>query len=379
MYQLFFRLIMRHLPPERAHELARSALQLALATGPARSLVTRMVGETPACLVTHAFGLSFPTPVGVAAGLDKEASWFEQLGALGFGSVEVGTITAKPQDGNSPPRLARLVRDRALVNRMGFPNPGADAVARRLGGRVLARNLGGRAPKLIVGVNIGKSMSASLDAAESDYRAAVRRLAPAADYLALNVSSPNTPGLRGLQEPQQLRALVGGVQEELAATGCERPLLLKVSPDLDDGQLRDIASLAVELGVQGIIAVNTTTDRALVTDPAISTIDGGGISGAPLRAKALWALRVLRQAAGEGLVLISVGGVASAEDVWERIMAGATLVQVYTAFIYEGPAWPARVNRELARKVRAAGASSVGELVGAGDTLANPAAGGYSG
>ncbi len=365
MYQLFFRLMLRHLPPERAHELARKALQLALAKGPARSLVRRMVGETPACLVTHAFGLSFPTPVGVAAGLDKEASWFEQLGALGFGSVEVGTVTAQPQDGNAPPRLARLVRDRALVNRMGFPNPGADAVARRLGCR-------GRSP--IVGVNVGKSMSASLDAAERDYREGVRRLAPAADYLALNVSSPNTPGLRELQKPQQLRALVSGVQEELAAIGCDRPLMLKVSPDLDDGQLRDIASLALELGVQGIIAVNTTTDRALVTDPAVTLIEGGGISGAPLRDKALRALRALRQAAGDGLVLISVGGVASAEDVWERIMAGATLVQVYTAFVYEGPAWPARVNRELARKVRAAGARSMGELVGAGETSANLAA-----
>jgi dihydroorotate dehydrogenase len=366
MYRLFFRLILRHVPPERAHGLARAALRIAMGTPPGRALVGRLVGETASCLATRALGLDFSTPLGVAAGLDKGASWFEELGALGFGCVEVGTVTARPQPGNPPPRIARLVRDGALVNRMGFPNPGAEAVARKLAGRPA---------RPILGVNVGKSMSVSLQAAASDYRAAVRRLAPLADYLALNISSPNTPGLRELQEPRQLRALIGAVRAELDAIGAPRPLLLKVSPDLADAQLAELARLAVELGIDGMIAVNTTTDRSGVTDPAAAAVEGGGISGAPLRNKALNALRCVRRVAGDRLVLISVGGVASADDVWERILAGATLVQVYTAFVYQGPAWPARVNRELARRVRAAGVSSVEELVGAGETVAEPPAG----
>jgi dihydroorotate dehydrogenase len=357
MYQLFFRLILRRLPPERAHAVARAALRSVMRMRLAQALIRRVMGETPGCLQVQAFGLTFPTPLGVAAGLDKSASWFEGLGALGFGFVEVGTVTPLAQEGNPPPRLVRLLRDRALLNRMGFPNPGAEAIARELSARA-------RGP--VVGVNVGKSMSVPLDEAGADYRAVVRRLGPLADYLALNVSSPSTPGLRELQNPSQLRALVADVREELAAIGCARPLLLKVSPDLDDGQLTALAELALELGVEGIIAVNTTTDRAGLRDPSAAAIEGGGVSGAPLRAKALNALRCLRLAAGDRLVLISVGGVASADDAWERILAGATLVQAYTAFVYEGPAWPAHVNRELARKVRAVGATSVGELVGAG-------------
>ncbi len=359
MYQLFFRLILRHVPPERAHALARFALRSAMKMQLGRTLIRRFVGETPGCLQVQAFGLTFPTPLGVAAGLDKSASWFEGLGALGFGFVEVGTVTPGPQEGNPPPRLVRLLRDRALLNKMGFPNPGAASIARELCARP-------REP--VVGVNVGKSMSVPLDEAGGDYRAVVRRLGPLADYLALNVSSPNTPRLRELQDPSQLRALVADVRDELVAIGCARPLLLKVSPDLDGGQLTALAKLAVELGVEGIIAVNTTSDRTGLRDTGAASIEGGGVSGPPLRAKALSALRCLRLAAGDRLVLISVGGVASADDAWERILAGATLVQAYTAFVYEGPAWPARVNRELARKVRSAGAPSVGALVGTGDS-----------
>ncbi len=366
MYQLFFSLILRHLPPERAHALASSALRRAIRMPLTRALIERFVGETPGSLEVQALGITFPTPLGVAAGLDKSASWFQGLGALGFGFVEVGTVTPRPQDGNPPPRLVRLVRDRALVNKMGFPNAGAEAVAQELSIRK-------RRP--VVGVNVGKSMSVPLDGAAGDYRAVVRRLASMADYLALNVSSPNTPGLRALQNPDQLRALVADVRAELAAIGCQRPLLLKLSPDLDDQQLTALAELAVELGVEGIIAVNTTVDRSGLRDPDAVSIEGGGVSGPPLRAKALNALRCLRLASGDRLVLVSVGGVASADDVWERILAGATLVQAYTAFVYEGPGWPARVNRDLARKVRAAGASSVGELIGTGGSAEPTATG----
>ena len=355
MYPLLFRLLLRRLPAERAHALAKTALRLVGTTPLGRAIVRRLVGDTDRYLETQAFGLTFPTPLGVAAGLDKDAGWFEELGGLGFGFVEVGTITALPQAGNAGPRLIRLIRDRALLNRMGFPNPGAALTAQRL-----AR----RSARPIVGVNIGKSMAVPVEAAGSDYRAAVRGLAPVCDYLVLNVSSPNTPGLRELQGEEQLRSLVAEVRAELAALECPRPLLLKLSPDLTDEQLAGLAALAVELGVEGIVAVNTTVDRAGLIDEEAASLEDGGISGEPLRARAVQALRCLRRAAGDRLGLVSVGGIANAQDVWERILAGATLVQVYTAFVYEGPAWPRRVNRELARMVKAAGASSVQELVG---------------
>jgi dihydroorotate dehydrogenase len=294
----------------------------------------------------------------VAAGLDKDATWFEDLGALGFGFIEVGTITALAQPGNPTPRIARIVNQRALLNRMGFPNPGATIAAGRLAHRP---------PKPIVGVNVGKSLAVALEHASSDYREAVRILAPVADYLVLNISSPNTPGLRDLQAPDEIRSLVGEVRGELSAIDCRRPLLIKVGPDLEDERLDAIVALAIELRLGGIVAVNTTADHAVLkgASDVVASLGGGGVSGAPLRPRALSVLRRIRRLAGDELVVISVGGVGSAEDVWQRIRAGATLVQVYTAFVYEGPAWPARVNREIARRVRAAGADSVQSLIGA--------------
>lgn len=303
--------------------------------------------------------MTFPTPLGIAAGVDKDASWFEPLGALGFGHVEVGTVTAVPQHGNPRPRVLRLTRDRALLNRMGFPNPGAEVVAERLRRR---------AGPTIVGVNVGKSKAAPIEGAGEDYRASVRRLAPFADYLVLNVSSPNTPGLRALHEVDRLRALVGDVRAELEAAGVAAPLLVKIGPDLDDDALDAVADLAVALELDGIVAVNTTIDRSgLVASRAdAASFDGGGVSGAPLKTRALDVLRHLHARAGDDLVLISVGGVETAHDAWQRILAGATLVQAYTGFVYGGPAWAGRVNRELAQNVSQAGRSSIGELVGAG-------------
>jgi dihydroorotate dehydrogenase len=357
VYQIFFRLFLRRIPPERAHGLARDFLRLVRATPPGRVLVRALVGPTPGCLTTEAFGLTFPSPLGVAAGLDKDATWFEDLGALGFGFVEVGTVTALPQPGNPPPRIARIASQRALLNRMGFPNQGATLVARRL-----AR----RPPRPIVGVNVGKSIVVALERASGDYRLAISVLAPVADYLVLNVSSPNTPGLRHLQAPAELRALIAEVRDELCAIDCSRPLLIKIGPDLDDERLEAIVALALELRLAGIVAVNTTADHAVLNQAtaAVTSLGGGGVSGAPLRPRALDVLRRIRHLAGEKLVVISVGGVASAEDVWQRLRAGATLVQAYTAFIYEGPGWPARINRELAQRIRATGASSIQELIG---------------
>jgi dihydroorotate dehydrogenase len=241
------------------------------------------------------------------------------------------------------------------LNKMGFPNPGAELVSTRLADR---------RGSTVIGVNVGKSRMVSIDRAGDDYRASIRLMAPVADYLVLNVSSPNTPGLREIQAVARLRALVADVRAELAATSSAPPLLVKIDPDLDPRDISAIAALALELELDGLVAVNTTVDRRGLNGAA--PFEGGGVSGAPLRDRALSVLRLIRQTTGDRIVLISVGGIETADDVWERIRAGATLVQVYTAFIYGGPGWPKRVNHELARRVREAGASSVQELVGSG-------------
>ena len=338
LYRLLYALVLRRIPPETAHALAARGLSAAARLG-----LLRAYGRPDPVLAVDALGLRFPSPLGVAAGVDKDASWFAALGALGFGSVEVGTVTPLPQEGNPRPRVRRLTADRALQNSMGFPNPGAEAVAARL-----AR----RSDATVVGVNVGRSKGTAPERAAEDYRASVRRLAPAAAYLALNVSSPNTPGLRDLQAAEPLRGLVAAVRDELAELGIERPLLVKIAPDLADADVDAIADLALELGLDGIIATNTTVDRSGLTSRGVPP--EGGISGAPLKARSLEVLRRLRARAGDRLVLVSAGGVESADDAWERLQAGATLVQSYTGFVYGGPGWPRRVNRDLARRLRAA-------------------------
>jgi dihydroorotate dehydrogenase len=265
MYDLFFRLALQHIDPERAHALAERSLRAVRSTAVGRAAVRAAVGVPDRCLQTHALGLNFPTPVGVAAGLDKDGTWFEDLAALGFGFVEVGTLTAEAQDGNPPPRIVRFPTDHALLNKMGFPNPGARAVASRLTGRET---------NTVVGVNVGKSRSVSLEAAGQDYRAAVRLLGPVSDYLVLNVSSPNTPALRAMQALDRLRQLIADVRQELSATAV--PLLIKIDPDLDDGQVDGIVGLALELELDGLVAVNTSVDRSLVGDAA-APFDGGGV------------------------------------------------------------------------------------------------------
>jgi dihydroorotate dehydrogenase len=334
IYRLLFKLVLRHVDAERAHALAARSLRAVRATALGRAMVRRLVGPPDDLLRVRALGMTFPSPLGVAAGVDKDATWFEDLRALGFGFIEVGTVTALEQEGTPRPRVERLVRDRALLNRMGFPNPGAPAVADRLRRR---------AGETIVGVNVGKSRDAPLDAAGDDYRASVREVAPWADYLVINVSSPNTPGLREMQAADVLRPLIGHVRAELRQTGTEVPLLVKIGPDLDGGGLDAVARLALELELDGIVAVNTS--------PAA---EGGGISGAPLKPRSLEVLRLLRARVGDGMVIISVGGIETPDDAWERIRAGATLVQAYTAFVYGGPAWPRRMNRGLARRMREA-------------------------
>jgi len=360
IYRTLFQAVLVRVDPETAHTLVRAAVRWMGAVPGARRALRRLLAPRDDALRVHALGLDFPGPVGLAAGFDKDADCFQELTALGFGFVEVGTVTALAQHGSERPRLFRLPADRALVNRMGFNNPGAPAVAERLH----RRQRGGA----IVGVNVGRTRAVSPDRAIADYRECVELLAPLADYVVLNVSSPNTPGLRELQAVDRLAELVAEVRRAMdGGTRRRVPLLVKVAPELSDEELDAIADLAVSAELDGIVAVNTTTAReGLRSDPgAVAAAGDGGLSGAPLGARALEVLRRLRARVGDRLVLVSVGGVETPEDAWERIRAGATLVQGYTGFVYGGPLWPYRMHRGLARLVREAGMTSIQQAVGA--------------
>ncbi len=340
MYRILFSLVLRRIDPERAHHLAFGVIRRLPWLGLGR-VVARFTRPAPELRV-QALGRTFPSPFGLAAGFDKDGLGIAGLGQLGFGHVEVGTLTAHAQPGNPTPRLFRLIPDRAVINRMGFNNGGADAAALRI---ARLRRRPGRGP--VLGVNIGKSRVTAVEDATGDYRRSARVLAPLADYLVVNVSSPNTPGLRGLQELESLEPLLAAVRDEAGDT----PLLVKIAPDLTDEQVERIARLAVDAGLAGIIATNTTISReGLRTSRTVVEAAGaGGLSGAPLAARSLEVLRLIRAAVPPELCVISVGGVDTAEDVQERLDAGADLVQGYTAFIYRGPLWAASVNRGLAR------------------------------
>lgn len=285
--------------------------------------------------------MTFPSPVGLAAGFDKDATGFRQLGALGFGFVEIGTVTPRPQPGNPRPRMFRLRADGALLNRMGFNSGGVDRAARGLA----------RRDATVVGVNVGKNKDTPEEQAAEDFAAATRALAPHADYIAVNVSSPNTPGLRDLQAVAALRPLLEAVQRE--AQG--RPVLVKIAPDLSDEDVDAVADLAIGLGLAGIIATNTTVSRADLNTPEaeVEAAGAGGISGPPVRARALEVLRRLRARTDGRLTLVAAGGIGDVDDAWARLEAGADLVELYTGFVYGGPLTPMRLNRGLARRLRA--------------------------
>lgn len=338
MYRLLFSLVLSRLDPEFAHTLAFLVIRLLPTLGIGR-VVHRFTRPDPR-LAVETLGLRFESPFGVAAGFDKHGSGIHGLGQLGFGHVEVGTVTAIAQPGNPKPRLFRLVKDRAVINRMGFNNHGAAALA------PLLAKAAARKHRPVIGANIGKSRVTEVDDATADYVHSAELLAPLADYIAVNVSSPNTPGLRGLQELEKLRPLLTAVKNACAGT----PVLVKIAPDLSDAEVTAIATLAVDLGLSGVIATNTTLSREnLVTDAAIVDQAGaGGLSGAPLAARSLAVLRVVRAAVPAEFCVISVGGVESAADVQERLAAGATLVQGYTGFLYRGPLWARAINRGLA-------------------------------
>jgi dihydroorotate dehydrogenase len=348
MYALLFSLLLRRLPAETAHRASMRGLRVIAAIPGATWLARRGLAPRDPVLTVRALGLEFPGPLGLAAGFDKDATAYEALAAFGFGFVEVGTVTGEPQPGNPRPRLFRLPADRAIVNRMGFNSSGSAAVAGRL-----SRRRASRRDRPILGVNIGKSKAVPESAAVADYVASTERLAASADYLVVNVSSPNTPGLRDLQAVSRLRPLLRAVREAADRSAPRRvPLLVKIAPDLADDDIDAVADLALDLGLDGIIATNTTVARAgLASDPRLAG-QPGGLSGAPLRQRSLDVLERLSGRVGDRLVLISVGGIESVDDAWERLQAGATLIQAYTGLIYGGPLWPSRIHRGLAERLR---------------------------
>lgn len=344
-YEVLFRHGLRRVDPERAHHLAFGAIR---AAGPALRGVDRVAAARRTPGAVKALGLEFPNVLGLAAGFDKLGVGYDALAALGFGHVEIGTVTALAQPGNPQPRLFRLPDDRAVVNRMGFNNDGAAAVARRLAGRSAAHERNpGRGP--VLGINIGKSKvvpDTDDQAVLADYETSTRLLAPYADYLVVNVSSPNTPGLRSLQAVERLAPLLEHVRRVADETRPDRvPLLVKIAPDLADDDVLGVADLALAQGLDGIIATNTTTSREDLRSSAaeVEAAGAGGLSGAPLRERATAVMRLLRDRVGPDLTLIGVGGISTPADARERIDAGATLLQAYTGFIYGGPLWPRRI------------------------------------
>lgn len=366
MYDALFHLVLRRIPAETAHRLGFGLIRgigAAPVLGPA--VGARLVAADPV-LHTRALGLDFTTPLGLAAGFDKDAHGVRALGRLGFGAVEIGTVTGRAQPGNPAPRLFRLTEDRALINRMGFNNAGATAVAPRLAA-LRARPVPG-AP--VLGVNIGRSKVVADDDAVSDYRTSARLLGPHADYVVVNVSSPNTPGLRDLQQVGVLEPLLTAVRDELdsAAPQGRVPLLVKITVDLADADVDAVADLAVRLGLDGVVATNTTVSRDGLTTPSarVDAMGAGGVSGRPLAERALHVLGRLRSRLSPDQVVVSVGGIEDAREAYRRIRAGAALVQGYTGFVYGGLLWPARLNRELAALVRADGHRSVTDAVGSG-------------
>jgi dihydroorotate dehydrogenase len=362
LYRSILRPILFRLPPESAHELALRSLTFALGADWTRKLAARRFRETYGAQLRR-FNLSFKNAVGLAAGFDKNGRGAQGLAALGFGFIEVGTVTHLPQQGNPRPRLFRLPQDQALINRLGFNNDGAAAVA---------AHLSTHRPDCVLGINLGKSRAVSLENAVDDYLASFELVQHLADYITLNVSSPNTPALRELQRADALTSLLEAVQgrnREMALQNGHReplPLLVKIAPDLAQHELEAIVEVALRAKVDGIIATNTTTSRAhLRTSPAaVAACGEGGLSGAPLRAPSTEMVAALYRLTRGRLTIIGVGGIFNARDAWEKICAGASLVQLYTGFVYEGVGVVREINEGLAEFVRRSGFRSLDEAVG---------------
>jgi dihydroorotate dehydrogenase len=337
-------------PAERIHTLVFATLRVLTASHSSRRALRRVLGPRDPVLASTVFGVRFPAPLGLAAGFDKDGAGLNTWGALGFGYAEVGTVTAHPQPGNPAPRLFRLPEDRALLNRMGFNNHGAGQLAQRL-----ARH----DPDVPIGVNIGKSKTTPAERATEDYLASARLVGALADFLVVNVSSPNTPGLRDLQAVESLRPILTAVCEATST-----PVLVKIAPDLADNEIDAIADLAVDLGLAGIVATNTTISRAGLATDGVDELGPGGVSGPPLADRSLEVLRRLYARVGARLVLVSVGGIETAEDAWQRIVSGASLLQGYTGFVYGGGLWAKRIHDGIAARLHEGGFTSLSEAVG---------------
>ena len=360
LYSLI-RPILFRLPAESAHEFALQALRFGVSTSFAREVVAKRFATREFGSLER-FGLEFSNPIGLAAGFDKNGSYFRELASLGFGFIEVGTVTNHPQPGNPKPRLFRLPKDRALINRLGFNNVGAAQVA---------ENLRKVRPNCVIGVNIGKSRSVPIEDAVPDYLASFDAVYEVADYIAVNVSSPNTPNLRELQSASLLKELLTALQQrnaELAARspGGQKPLLLKIAPDLLKSEIEQIVATAIEANIAGIIATNTTILRDGLQTPAdeVQRLGVGGLSGAPLRSRSNEVISLIYNLTRGRLPIIGVGGVFTAEDAWEKICSGASLIQLYTGFIYEGPSVVRRINEGLAAIMKREGFTAIDEAVG---------------
>lgn len=345
MYKRIILPLLFRFEAERIHHTVTLLLKVAFAIPGVSAFCRKLYLIEDRRLERTVFGLTFPNPVGMAAGFDKNAELVSELGDLGFGFVEIGTVTPRPQPGNPRPRLFRLKADSGLINRMGFNNKGAGPAAGRL--RQFTATKGNR--RVIVGGNIGKNKDTPNERALNDYLSCFRDLFDVVDYFVVNVSSPNTPGLRDLQEREPLTRLLTALQTENQQRPAPKPILLKIAPDLTNGQLDDIIAIVADTGIAGVIATNTTVSRAdLVTDAAtVEQMGAGGVSGRPLRQRATEVIRYLHQQSGGAFPIIGVGGIFSVEDALEKLNAGASLVQVYTSFIYEGLALAKKINQGL--------------------------------
>lgn len=342
MYKLI-RNILFTIAPEKVHYMAMGWLKRAYSIAPARWLVRQLYIVKHPSLEKELWGIRFPNPVGLAAGFDKDARWVDELSCLGFGFVEIGTVTPRPQPGNDQPRLFRLPQDEALINRMGFNNQGSEVAAERLKHKK---------EHIIIGGNIGKNKVTPNENALDDYEACFRDLYTVVDYFVVNVSSPNTPGLRELQDKEPLMRILNRLRELNDQLGSPKPILLKIAPDLTDSQLDDIVEIVQTTRIQGLVATNTTIDRSNLQTPAtdVEAIGAGGLSGKPLRERATEVIRYLHNKSGGQFPIIAVGGIYTAADAIEKLNAGAALVQVYTGFIYEGPAIAKNICKGIIQK-----------------------------
>ncbi|MCP4120328.1 MAG: quinone-dependent dihydroorotate dehydrogenase [Bacteroidetes bacterium] len=346
MYKYLLRPFFFLFSPEVAHHLVTGLFKVIMMVPGKKWVIEKLFTVKDNRLEREVFGIKFPNPVGLAAGFDKQASFYKEFGSLGFGFIEVGTITPKAQPGNPKPRMFRLPEDKGLINRMGFNNGGVE---------LAKKNLRNRSSNLIIGGNIGKNKVTPNDEAVNDYLICFRELHPYVDYFVVNVSSPNTPGLRELQDKEPLMRILNRLMEENAKIPKSRPILLKIAPDLTDAQLDDIIEIVAETKIDGVVATNTTISRDNLNTPkgTVEAAGAGGLSGKPVKERSTEVIQYLHQKSKGSFPIIGVGGIHSEEDAVEKLNAGATLVQVYTGFIYEGPSLVKRINKGLLKSLPA--------------------------